>query len=77
MLPRNNGNPFVPPPKADLTDERDREVWLDLVAAAIQGYCGSSWSKDGKTINMPSANVAADKAVEVADFVFKALKERS
>lgn len=38
---------FTPPSQADLSDREDAEVWLDLVTAAVTGYCGAAWAKKG------------------------------
>lgn len=77
MNAKNTTPQFVPPPQADLSDKNDAEVWLDLVTAAVEGYCGAAWGKKGgDPINTVNSQIAAKMAVEVADGVFEAFKKR-
>ncbi len=68
---------FIPPPVPSLLEgSREAEVWLDAVTAALTGFCGAVWSNDGKKFSMPSQQVVAKAAVEVADAVIIAYVDR-
>lgn len=77
MNAKNQAPQFVTAPEADLSDKGDAEVWLDLVTAAVGGYCGAAWGKkNGDPINTLNSQIAARMATEVADAVFVAYKKR-
>lgn len=72
----NAANTYNTPAPANLYEQTDAELWLDLVTAAITGFAGAGWSPDGKKLNMPSSSVVSRNAVEVADAVMVEYKKR-
>lgn len=73
----NKAPQHIAPTPATFTEgSADAELWLDLVSAAIKGYCGAAWAKDKGPIQMVSSGIAARASVEVADAVFAEFKKR-
>lgn len=64
-------------------DKSDGEIWLDVVCAALTGFASGHYTRTqpGRTTKagdtaMVSASVAAERAVEAADSVLAAYKNR-
>jgi hypothetical protein len=75
MAKKYPASSYIPPEPADLSNPADAEVWLDLAAAALQGYCSATWTKNGEAA-MVSASISSKNAKEAADYLFQAYKER-
>lgn len=65
------------PPPAVLEHGSDlAEIWLDVVTRSVQGYSAAMWQDADKRAKSMSASVVAMCAVEVADRVLTAYRER-
>lgn len=69
---------YTPPPFPTLVPgSTDAEIYLDLLAAAVQGYASSQWSRSTGELKMASSSVASQSAVELADYTFAEYKLRT
>lgn len=66
---------YVPAPQASLLSGADREVWMDLVTAALHGFSSTMW-QDNNGMRPNTASTASKAACEAADIVFAEWKLR-